>query len=276
MKKAPLPMQDMGALEKESFGKEKLEKLLKQHFGYSEFRGKQLEAIEAVLAALKEKRIPAEFLSSSQTSHVKEKTGADKRFISPTLREASKQRLLNALRQARERLVNLAIDLDVSATVLENECYKKYGKAGKTFYNSRVASTIRWLSSSSNTEISDRVGSNSAQASESSGMGCPPSTSASLPKPADEEQKPIVMREEEDHDIPSEAPIEHVKMEQPTFKKIELPPIPSFSEFLNKKEKDGKSNLSSASTRSFDAGMWRRGDSGKLGRSDAEKRPKLQ
>ncbi|KAK1301891.1 ATP-dependent DNA helicase Q-like 3 [Acorus calamus] len=182
-------------------------------------------------------------------------TGADKRFISPTLREASKQRLLNALRQARERL--------------------KYGKAGKTFYNSQVASTIRWLSSSSNTEISDRVGSNSSQANESSGMDFPPSTSASLRKPADEEQKPILTREEEDHDIPSEAPIEHVKMEQPTVKKIELPPIPSFSEFVNKKEKDGKSNLSSASRRSFDAGTWR-GDSGKLGRSDAEKRPKLQ
>ncbi|KAK1301890.1 ATP-dependent DNA helicase Q-like 3 [Acorus calamus] len=94
MKKALLPIQDMGAQEEESFGKAKLEKLLKQHFGYSEFRGKQLEAIEAVLAALmenqvaalKEKRIPAEFLSSSQTSHVKEKIHEDLDSGKPSIR----------------------------------------------------------------------------------------------------------------------------------------------------------------------------------------------
>jgi hypothetical protein len=31
------------------------------------------------------------------------------------------------------------------ASFLENECYKKYGKSGKTFCYSQVASAVRWL-----------------------------------------------------------------------------------------------------------------------------------
>ncbi|KAJ0981108.1 hypothetical protein J5N97_009363 [Dioscorea zingiberensis] len=49
MKKSILPVEISNRTEKQLFRKEYLEKLLKQHFGHSEFRGKQLEAIEAVL-----------------------------------------------------------------------------------------------------------------------------------------------------------------------------------------------------------------------------------
>lgn len=38
--------------EKKLYGEEGLVNLLRQHFGHSEFRGKQLEAIEAVLSGL--------------------------------------------------------------------------------------------------------------------------------------------------------------------------------------------------------------------------------
>lgn len=36
--------------EKQLYGEDGLVNLLRQHFGHSEFRGKQLEAIEAVLS----------------------------------------------------------------------------------------------------------------------------------------------------------------------------------------------------------------------------------
>lgn len=50
MKKSPLPLQNICGPEKRKIGKEALVKLLRWNFGYSEFRGKQLEAIEAVLS----------------------------------------------------------------------------------------------------------------------------------------------------------------------------------------------------------------------------------
>ncbi|KAG8662857.1 hypothetical protein MANES_01G152300v8 [Manihot esculenta] len=121
MKKSPLPLQNICGNEKKIIGKEALVKLLRWHFGFSDFRGKQLEAIQAVLSgrdcfclmptgggksmcyqipalakpgivlvvsplialmenqvmALKEKGIAAEFLSSTQTSHVKNKIHED-------------------------------------------------------------------------------------------------------------------------------------------------------------------------------------------------------
>ncbi|KAL7238214.1 hypothetical protein ACSBR2_004335 [Camellia fascicularis] len=50
MKKSALPVQNICGIEKQKCGKEALVKLLRWHFGHSEFRGKQLEAIEAVLS----------------------------------------------------------------------------------------------------------------------------------------------------------------------------------------------------------------------------------
>uniref|UniRef100_A0A6N2N7E8 DNA 3'-5' helicase n=1 Tax=Salix viminalis TaxID=40686 RepID=A0A6N2N7E8_SALVM len=85
------------------------------------------------------------------------KNKVDKNAISETLREASKQRLLNALKLAHQRLGILNIELDTSASFLENECYTKYGKSGKTFYYSQVASTVRWLSSTTLVELTNRL-----------------------------------------------------------------------------------------------------------------------
>ncbi|GKV44154.1 hypothetical protein SLEP1_g51362 [Rubroshorea leprosula] len=51
MKKSLLPAKKIsGGTEKQVSGKEALVKLLRWHFGYSDFRGKQLEAIQAVLS----------------------------------------------------------------------------------------------------------------------------------------------------------------------------------------------------------------------------------
>ncbi|CAI9766571.1 unnamed protein product [Fraxinus pennsylvanica] len=50
MKKSPLPLQNLCGPEKQLIKKEHLVKLLRWHFGHSDFRGKQLEAIDAVLS----------------------------------------------------------------------------------------------------------------------------------------------------------------------------------------------------------------------------------
>lgn len=50
MSKSPLPLQNVCGAEKQVVKKEALVKLLRWHFGYSDFRGKQLEAIQAVLS----------------------------------------------------------------------------------------------------------------------------------------------------------------------------------------------------------------------------------
>ncbi|KAF8027925.1 hypothetical protein BT93_E0757 [Corymbia citriodora subsp. variegata] len=52
MKKSPLPLQSasIGEGKNQKWGREALVKLLRWHFGHAQFRGKQLEAIEAVLS----------------------------------------------------------------------------------------------------------------------------------------------------------------------------------------------------------------------------------
>lgn len=52
MKKSPLPVQSVSGTEKKVCGKEALVKLLRWHFGHAEFRGRQLEAIEAILSGM--------------------------------------------------------------------------------------------------------------------------------------------------------------------------------------------------------------------------------
>ncbi|KAK4391771.1 ATP-dependent DNA helicase Q-like 3 [Sesamum angolense] len=50
MSKSPLPLQNVCGSEKQVIKKEALVKILRWHFGHSDFRGKQLEAIQAVLS----------------------------------------------------------------------------------------------------------------------------------------------------------------------------------------------------------------------------------
>ncbi|XP_078432450.1 DEAD/DEAH box RNA helicase family protein [Wolffia australiana] len=82
--------------------------------------------------------------------------------IPDSLREAAKKRLCNALNQAHMRagtplLYSPRCDLDVSASLLEVDCYEKFKRAGRNFYNCQVAGMVRWLSSSSYAEIKARL-----------------------------------------------------------------------------------------------------------------------
>ncbi|KAF2312473.1 hypothetical protein GH714_034797 [Hevea brasiliensis] len=104
-----------------------------------------------------------EFLQRAEENYYRNKNSdkqvnkLDKNAISEMVRESSKQRFLNALKEAQQRLGNLSIELEASAAFFENECYKKYGKSGKTFYYSQVASTLRWIKMTKSSELTNRL-----------------------------------------------------------------------------------------------------------------------
>eukprot|EP00268_Persea_americana_P048364 TRINITY_DN5102_c0_g1_i2.p1 TRINITY_DN5102_c0_g1~~TRINITY_DN5102_c0_g1_i2.p1 ORF type:complete len:592 (+),score=131.32 TRINITY_DN5102_c0_g1_i2:822-2597(+) len=216
-----------------------------------------------------------EYLERAEEAYLKKngptkQAGSDKKAISETLREAAKQRLSNALKQAQQRLGNSIIELKESASVLENECYKKYGKVGKTFYNSQVASTVRWLSSASISEINDRLHSGSTKTNCAANLNSMPS----LLEISDQDPQPTELNNDKNQDraLP-EASSRSVQIEIPS-QEIALPPILSFSEFVSKKGEEGQLSLSSVRGKHL---MKRsNAEPGKHARNDAEKRGRLQ
>ncbi|XP_034224353.1 ATP-dependent DNA helicase Q-like 3 isoform X3 [Prunus dulcis] len=151
----------------------------------------------------------------------------EKNAISDTLREASKQRLQNALKQAQQRLGNLKIEVEKSASFLENECYDKYGKTGKSFYYSQVASTVRWLSSADYTGLTNRLGTINSSLSDDAPTETEPPAARS----------PLVEGPTE-----TSVAVSPTEIDSPSTR---LPPIPSFSQFINtRKTKDNRSSAS--------------------------------
>ncbi|CAF1710596.1 unnamed protein product [Brassica napus] len=84
---------------------------------------------------------------------------SEKNAISETLRESSKQRLLNELTKVLQLLGVKEIESQNASEFLENECYRKYSKAGKSFYYSQIASTVRWLGTATRDELMTRLSS---------------------------------------------------------------------------------------------------------------------
>ncbi|XP_009391728.2 ATP-dependent DNA helicase Q-like 3 [Musa acuminata AAA Group] len=176
---------------------------------------------------------------------------SDKKTITDTLRKESTKRFLNALKQTKERLRKLPIDCEASAAFLEMECFKKYEKVGKTFYISQVAATVRWLSNSSFEQIYDRLSDESTQTSSSYGQDDLPSgTDSALLQ--DGITTEAVHKENQ---LNSNALVENfncsLEMKNPS-EKIDLPPIPSFSEFVNGKgraQSSGSSNITTSESR---------------------------
>lgn len=164
----------------------------------------------------------------------------EKNAISDTLRETNKQRLQNALKQAQQRLGNLKIEVEKSASFLENECYNKYGKTGKSFYYSQVASTVRWLSSADYTGLTNRLGTiNSSLSDDALPETEPPAAQSPLV------EGPTEINSSDFHDsVRSETSVA-VSPTEIASPSTRLPPIPSFSQFINtRKTKDNRSSAS--------------------------------
>ncbi|KAK9131431.1 hypothetical protein Sjap_011918 [Stephania japonica] len=176
----------------------------------------------------------------------KKDSGINNRVISEALRQASRQRLLDALKKAQQRLGNSGIELEASAYLLENECFKKYGKVGKTFYNSQMASTVRWLSTSSSQDITDRLGTSDNQNSGScNSSAIPPESSVSLANSKDQVAGPIETSTKGSHGNFASETSSNVAPTTPPMEHIKLPPIPFFSEFVCRKADDNGSKRSS-------------------------------
>ncbi|XP_049414038.1 ATP-dependent DNA helicase Q-like 3 [Solanum stenotomum] len=178
-------------------------------------------------------------------SHDKQVNKLDKNVIPETLREAGKQRLLNAIKQNQQMVNDSRIDIDKSVVFLENECYKKYGKSGKSFYLSQMASTARWLSTAGPMELVNKLSSSSTAPppeNVTSIADCTPASSnLSVPISAK-------ANHEEVHDNAGpQDPIRSPASPIHGSASAKLPPILSFSQFINSGK--AKENLASASKR---------------------------
>ncbi|XAR51077.1 DNA helicase, partial [Bertholletia excelsa] len=167
----------------------------------------------------------------------KQSNKCTKNAVSQTMRESSKQRLLNALRQTQQRLSSIQIDLETSASFLENKCYEEYGKTGKSFYCSQVASTVRWLATTNPEGLMNRLGGSTSPAENKTIQEKSFSSSSSLL-----DQGPVE---------PINKKIQVQKLEttssafQNCFQDKEMPPILSFQEFIkSRKGKDKQLSIS--------------------------------
>ncbi|PKA49572.1 ATP-dependent DNA helicase Q-like 3 [Apostasia shenzhenica] len=160
----------------------------------------------------------------------------DRNIISVALREASRNRLLNTLHQAKERLGNHLLDVDSAALLLEQDCFKKYEKVGKTFYNSQIAATVRWLSSATYEQISNKIMAQSN--SIDSEIKKDEIENSATPEsffPADKDVP--IEKEKQNQDDISGKYFSESAMEDIPFRNLDLPRIPSFSEFVNRNTK---------------------------------------
>ncbi|XP_006649097.1 ATP-dependent DNA helicase Q-like 3 [Oryza brachyantha] len=210
----------------------------------------------------------------------------DKKSISQTLRDASWKRLLNGLGQAKLRLGNLPFDEEPSAAHLEVECFKKYEKVGKTFYNSQIAATVRWLSSSSFDQIRDRLHAltgeitdhGAAAGSPSIVLESPPASPDAVCKIAGEassnetkDTRHTPLMNNTDEFVTTEHSGEFAKTAI-SSENIELPKIPSFREFMNQKGRDRAT--SSSKVESHPSAFRRKTSTEKQGTTGPSKRMK--
>ncbi|VVB10124.1 unnamed protein product [Arabis nemorensis] len=171
---------------------------------------------------------------------------SEKNAISEALRESSKQRLLDELTRVLQLLACVEeIDSSKASVFLEDECYRKYSKAGKSFYYSQIASTVRWLGTASRNELMTRLSSVVSLAREEE-----PSTESMLVT------EPVKNIEEEDNNVNTtetqvDEPIQQLVV-SPSRSPIRLPQVPSFSEFVNRIKMKHNASLDKSSEGIFD------------------------
>lgn len=117
------------------------------------------------------------------------------------------------------------IEVHSSASILENQCHQKYGKSGKSFYCSQVASTVRWLSTADSIELTNHLGiSDPSPSANKSKQEEEPS--ASSPNTGNRD-----VTDKESHGATTLQVLETAPINQSCSR--DLPQIPSFSEFVH-------------------------------------------
>ncbi|CAM0943695.1 unnamed protein product [Alopecurus aequalis] len=221
--------------------------------------------LEAKLDAL-ERAENAYFQAKGQKTKQQGDKLADKKSISETLRDASRKRLLDHLGKAKLRLGNLRVAEEASAAHLETECFKKYQKVGKTFYNSQIAATVRWLSSSSSDQIHDRLHTLTDQITDHGAVPSPPciapDVSGKKPGEAGDSSK-FAETEPSNEPAKTAATTENMELSRRSSSgefiseesrdlaigTVDLPKIPSFREFMSQKGRDRATSTSKAESR---------------------------
>ncbi|MCO5579678.1 hypothetical protein L7F22_033536 [Adiantum nelumboides] len=183
----------------------------------------------------------------------------EKKLVTQALREVAMQKLTKSLEQTLEHYqTSSSNNVKMMAERLEMDCFKKYGKSGRSFYNSQVASTLRWLSSCSLLDLKARVPSEAFHTSKEEINA----TAAPMPlDPQGQPQEALLIQEQEANSInhvsvsqsaesicsatkastmtekDHKRPIDIPKMASAVAADAPLPSIPSFVDFMNKKHK---------------------------------------
>lgn len=152
----------------------------------------------------------------------------DKNSISDTLRESCKQRLSKALKKTQQRLGR--VDIESGVTILEKECYKKAEKGGKSFYLSQMAGTVRWLSTVSLIDLTNRLQSDTPKMKQKEDIILDSSCSSTNSARVMEE----VIHEKAKVASPSTAQASDIVVQ-----KLVLPPVPSFADFVKNSKAKG-------------------------------------
>lgn len=201
---------------------------------------------------------------------------ADKKSISETLRDACRKRLLDAVGQAKLRLGNIPCGDEASATHLETECFKKYVKAGKTFYNSQIAATVRWLSSATLSQMRDRLDTLIDRTKDDGASGCPdivPESPPASPEIVVGARSGETSNDKPQHICELKSSDESAKGAASSTGNMVLPAIPTFREFLSQKGRDRAKCYSNSNATNQPSGI-RRKFSGHLDKEEASKRMK--
>lgn len=165
---------------------------------------------------------------------------------------------------------------EASATHLETECFKKYEKAGKTFYNSQIAATVRWLSSATPSQMCDCLDALIDRTKDDGASGCPdivPESPPASPEIVVGARSGETSNDKPQHICELKSSDESAKGAAASTGNMVLPAIPTFKEFLSQKGRDRAKCYSNSNATNQPSGI-RRKSSGHVDKEEASKRMK--
>lgn len=145
--------------------------------------------------------------------------------------------------------------METSAFALEGECFVKFGKAGKSFYFSQFASSVRWLMSTNYADFCKRLGFVSTEETHLAEFKVAVSSSEKLDDLQPVEKPTHGSTKETTLVATSFQPV-FVNSEIPYEQKV-LPQIMSFSEFVSKRS-ESELNCSPSSKKHLSADIIRK------------------